>query len=387
MKTIKNITQGENIMKRTVRLTQLMAITGMACLATTMSAQAVVIETVTIGNPGNGPDTNTSGNVIAKPEGAGAVGYVYEMGKYEVTQGQYTEFLNAVGATDKYGLYHPAMYDDPFFDDNKTTTMISQSGVSGSFTYAAHPTAVNRPVNFVSWGDAARFANWMHNGQPSGAQDNSTTEDGSYFLNGMNLNSELANVPRKASGATWVIPSEDEWYKAAYHKNDGVTDNYWDMPMQNDLDPAPPHDPGEDPNNPVYTGGSDITEETNPGNNQNHWTSVDADPIDGLWRVTNVGQFDQSVSAYGTFDQAGNVFEWNEAMEVGGNGRGTRGQGFGSGAGHNSSARSNWYGFVAKTDRADFGFRLAKVPEPSSLVLLLGTAGALSCLTWRRMQK
>merc|ERR1711964_520416 len=108
-----------------------MAITGMACLATTMSAQAVVtIETVTIGNPGNGPDTNTSGNVIAAPEGAGRVTYVYEMGKYEVTQGQYTEFLNAVGATDTYGLYHPGMFDDPALDDLKTTTMISQSGVS-----------------------------------------------------------------------------------------------------------------------------------------------------------------------------------------------------------------------------------------------------------------
>jgi formylglycine-generating enzyme required for sulfatase activity len=36
----------------------------------------------------------------------------------------------------------------------------------------------DRPVNYVSWGDAARFANWLHNGQPSGAQDLTTTEEG-----------------------------------------------------------------------------------------------------------------------------------------------------------------------------------------------------------------
>jgi len=371
-------------MKRTIRLTRLMAIAGMACLATTMSAQALTMETVTIGNPGNGPDTNTSGNVIADPPGAGAVGYVYEMGKFEVTQWQYADFLNAVAATDTYGLYHPSMYDDPAnLEDNgdpgKTGSIIVQSGVSGAFTYYVDTTARNRPVSFTGWGDAARFANWMHNGQPMGDQDNSTTEDGSYFLNGMNLNSELANVTRKA-GATWVIPTENEWYKAAFHKNDGVTNNYWDMPMQTDLDPAP-----EGEENPVYTGGRDITEATTPGNNHTYWVGG-GDPIDGVWRVTNVGQFNLSDSAYGTFDQAGNVFEWNEAMEVDGNGRGTRGQGFGSGAPHNSSARRTFYGFVAKTDRSDFGFRLARVPEPSSLALLLATAGVLGCLTWR-MQK
>jgi len=41
------------------------------------------------------------------------VAYNYHIGKYDVTVGQYTAFLNAVAATDKYGLYIPQMATDP----------------------------------------------------------------------------------------------------------------------------------------------------------------------------------------------------------------------------------------------------------------------------------
>ena len=50
--------------------------------------------------------------------------------------------------------------------------------------FANHPACAAAPVNVVSWGDVARFSNWMQNGQPTGAQDLTTTEDGSYYLNG-----------------------------------------------------------------------------------------------------------------------------------------------------------------------------------------------------------
>ena len=64
------------------------------------AAQAVVgIETVPVGDPGNAADKRSIG-------GSGAVSYTYNIGKYEVTAGQYTAFLNAVAATDTYGLYN-----------------------------------------------------------------------------------------------------------------------------------------------------------------------------------------------------------------------------------------------------------------------------------------
>lgn len=91
-------------------------------------------------------------------------------------------------------------------------------------------------MNLVSWGDAARYANWLTNGKPTGAQNASTTEDGSYFLNGAMTEQELLAVTRKPE-AKFVIPSEDEWYKAAYHKNDGPTNHYWDFPTKSDGEP------------------------------------------------------------------------------------------------------------------------------------------------------
>ena len=59
-------------------------------------SQAVNIDTVLVGNTGNTDDDT----------GYGAVDYEYNIGKYEVTAGQYTEFLNAVAETDTYDLYH-----------------------------------------------------------------------------------------------------------------------------------------------------------------------------------------------------------------------------------------------------------------------------------------
>ena len=60
---------------------------------------------VTVGNPGNAADTRYDAT------GFGSVGYVYQIGKYEVTAGQYTEFLNAVAKADPNGLYNTAMGD------------------------------------------------------------------------------------------------------------------------------------------------------------------------------------------------------------------------------------------------------------------------------------
>jgi len=135
--------------------------------------------------------------------------YCYEIGKHEVTAGQYCEFLNAVAGTDTYDLYRTEMGDT-----NSCGCNIKRTGSSGSYTYNVDPDWANRPVNFVSWGDAARFCNWLHNGKPTGPQDLSTTEDGAYLVDGAMTDEQLMAVPRKPD-ATYVIPTEDEWYKAA----------------------------------------------------------------------------------------------------------------------------------------------------------------------------
>jgi hypothetical protein len=68
-------------------------------------------------------------------------------------------------------------------------------------------TAANRPITYVSWFDAARFANWMTNGQGSGS-----TETGAYDL----TDGDLFVAPAKTPGAVFSIPTENEFYKAAY---------------------------------------------------------------------------------------------------------------------------------------------------------------------------
>ncbi|UCG16459.1 MAG: SUMF1/EgtB/PvdO family nonheme iron enzyme [Phycisphaerales bacterium] len=295
----------------------------------------VVIDTVPVGNPGNTGELSGAGAGGSGPDRiCGAVAYMYNIGKYEVTAGQYTEFLNAVATTDTYGLYDSLMWSDSF------GCKIEQTGSSGSYSYSVATDWAGRPVNYISWGDAARFCNWLHNGQPTGMQDLTTTEDGSYSLDGATSDAELLAIAREPD-ATWVIPSEDEWYKAAYHMNDGVTGNYYDYATSSDSVPSNDlidPDPG---NNATFYGGS------------SDWTIGSP-----YWR-TEFGAHENSDSPYGTFDQGGNVWEWNEAVLFGL----CRGKSGGAFNGldyylHAAHRDCDWPTSANNT----FGFRVAEVP-------------------------
>ena len=293
-----------------------------------------------VGNPGNAADST----------GFGTVGYDYQIAKFEVTAGQYTEFLNAVAATDTYGLYNEYMW---LVDKG---CKIARSGSAGSYTYSVAADWEDRPVNYVHWGDAARFANWLTNGMPTGAQGLATTEDGSYFLNGATTNAELLAVTRKAD-ALYVLPTEDEWYKAAFHKNDGVTGNYFDYPTSSDAIPS-----------------NDLID-PDPGNNANFYQA--GETIGSPYYRTEVGEFENSESPYGTFDMGGNVWEWNEAVI--GSDRGMRGSSFGY---HDQFLSASSGGSNPPTyEHVYFGFRVA-VPEPATLGLL--ALGGLALLKRRR---
>ena len=119
------------------------------------------------------------------------------------------------------------------------TIGITQSGSSGSYSYSvtgSYSQAVNCPIFDVSWGDAARFCNWLQNGQPTGAEGPGTTETGAYTLNGAITDAALMAITRNA-GATYFIPSENEWYKAAYYKGGGTNAGYWTYPTQSNTAP------------------------------------------------------------------------------------------------------------------------------------------------------
>lgn len=293
------------------------------------AAGGVVIETVAVGNPGNPGDPQLDGTF-------GGVAYTYRIARYEVTAEQYVRFLNAVAAADTHALYNPSM------SSHAHGCGIERTGAPGSYTYSVAPDRARRPVNFVSFGDAMRFANWLHNGQPTGAQDLSTTEDGSYFLDGRMSDDELEHVVREPD-ATWVVPSEDEWYKAAYHANDGATGNYFNYPMGVDF------------------GISNDLLNPDPGGHATFFDHPNDFTVGPPYWRTDVGAHAQSASPYGTFDQGGNVVEWNESIPLF-NGRGLRGGGYDEGS-DQLAAWTRPIEFHSSDEFANIGFRLAFVGD------------------------
>lgn len=302
-----------------------------ALLLLGVNANAVTIDTVVIGDPGNAPDFN----------GYGSVGYSYRMSTYEVTNSQYVEFLNAkASVSDPFGLYNLSMATQPYAG-------IVRSGSPGNFSYAIKTNMGNKPVNYVSAHDAMRFANWLQNGQGSGS-----TETGAYDFTGGNV----STITRTAN-AQWFLPTASEWYKAAYYQPasaGGDADNYWTYATRSNSPPTVAF---------IVSPAADIA---NPGPNVVNYN-------DGVGIPTSVGTAGpQSASYYGTYDQTGNIAEVTESFfllptQVGG-------------------SRVNFPGYFgsnltrlpagvqveqfATLDSFNDGFRLAAVigvPEPSTI--------------------
>jgi formylglycine-generating enzyme required for sulfatase activity len=239
--------------------------------------------------------------------------------------------------------------------------------------------AGGRPITYVSWFDAARFANWMANGQGSGS-----TENGAYDLanwtSGTAPAKNLIN-PNTGAAPTFYIPNTNEWYKAAYYSpllNSGSGGYYAYATQSND---APGNTIGSGANQANYAPGGvySVTQSGGYYENQNY--------------LTNVGAFSGSGSFYGTFDQSGNVYQWNDLDGAAGSSRGLRGGDWTDNDPFNlSSSYSALY--EPSAENGLLGFRLASpvsgpsaVPEidPNGLGAVLGLiVGGLGLLERRR---
>jgi formylglycine-generating enzyme required for sulfatase activity len=334
------------------------------------------MEFVPIGNLGNSSDAADSNGLSF-----GKVDYYYNISKYETTYGQYAEFLNAVAKSDPHGLFNPGMQQDLLLNG------ITRTGVDGNYSYSVAPStgspltqntegSENKPVTYVNYLDAIRFANWMHNGKGTGS-----TESGAYLIttaaivgasrwnniitykatgdlsisvgdqalasvltgSGFDTRSTIRSVTKKdgftyftvqnrnsngiatgsgtvtvipathASGARYWIPTENEWYKAAYFKptsSTSTTGVYYDWATQSDTTPGNILINPSDPNK--------ANTRTNTGFTKSPLSSLALgllpDPLIGPNMLTPVGTFSGSASHYGTFDQDGNVTEWNESI-------------------------------------------------------------------------
>jgi len=325
---------------------------GLALAIVTLSAASassapITIDWVTVGDPGNAADTTGS------PNPAGAVADAFQIMKFEWTNSQYVEFLNSV---DPNGTNPNAIYNGNMRSRAEGGISYTSVNAAGS-KYAAKTNMGDKPVNYVSWFDAARVANWLHNGQGSGS-----TETGAYTLN----NATSGTAPAVNPGALYFLPTEDQWYKAAYYKGGSTNAGYWDYATQSDTAPTA-----------VTAGATGIGSAGSTGNFANYNKAADWNGQDG--NVTTVGT-NGGASAYGTFDMNGNVFEWNDLTGAAGSSRGLRGGALNDDAGDMSSSGGST--LTTSTQNYNVGFRLASpvaVPEPSTWVM--GLAG-IACAGW-----
>ncbi|MEM9175353.1 MAG: thrombospondin type 3 repeat-containing protein [Myxococcota bacterium] len=270
---------------------------------------------ILIGNVSKGADPAT---------GRGNVPYEYYIGRYEVTNEEWAEFLNAV---DPLGLNFLGLYDPQ--QSSSSNGGIDQA-VFAPFgeQYAAKPNRERMPVNFVSWLDAIRYVNWLENGKRFGGD----TEIGSY---------NVLTSPVTYLGGAFVLPTEDEWYKAAYSDDFSPTStNWWSYPIVSNSPPG------------VAICNGITREVTNPSSNVVNYSAACGHPV--------VVGSSSALSDEGTQDQGGNVSEWLDAQSGGGTTAKHRGSHFND---YTSALASSSSGtFASVNTNVDFiGFRIAHI--------------------------
>jgi len=272
------------------------------------------IDFVNIGNAGNAADST----------GYGAVPYIYRVGTYEVTQ-----------------------------------DAITKATASGMSNVTAGPYTGSQPATTISWYEAAAFVNWLNTSTGNQAAYN-LTFSGSWSMtlwsSGQAWTAGGQNLYRHKD-AYYFLPSENEWYKAAYYNPGGS--NYFLYPTASSSVPTAVAS-GTTSGTAVYNGVA----------------SVPA-------AVTNAG----GSSPYGTMGQGGNVWEWNESAFAGTNSSSSEARTMRGGARSSLTvvdlrSLGGRVNNVPTDQNFLIGFRVASIPEPSTYALLLLGAGAV--YLWKR---
>lgn len=337
---------------------------GLLCLAlsslgTRIQAALVTLDTVLVGDAGNADASaaNTS-HGITGGYGYGGVNYDYRIGTTEVTINQYATFLNAMATSYNSPFSITSLHNTPMQNDVNILGITRTFGPTG-YVYTVVGDG-QRPVGGVNWMGAARFTNWVHNGATVGA----STETGAY-----NLNGATSGTFATQEGATVWLPTEDEWYKAAFYDptlNGGAGGYHLYTNQSNSMTSHELNVPGAA--NYAYF---------NPSKPA---AGIPLYPITGNV-LTPVGAYD-TPSYYGTYDQGGNVTEYlgeTSGANIVVRGGNARGQIVAMDAAFRYEIGSSFYGSFS-------GFRIAAaVPEPSAAGLL--AAGSVVLVAFSRQRR
>lgn len=287
-------------------------------------ARPRVIETIAVGMPGRSPDPKDCQNQTPCDQ----VDSVIDLGRYETTNSQYTQFLIA---NDFFGqsqgtaigdLYHPNMGTEPHGGIDPA---------AGFTPYSVRSGFSDKPVTWISWRDAARFVNWLNSREgprvdfTNGPEHNVLSPNVAYDTTVANPE---ATATRSAT-AQWFLPSESEWHKAAYLNPKGLPD-YYLYPHRSNIAPTAEMPPGR----------------ANSANYNN-----------GVGTITDVGSYAMSIGPFGHSNLAGNAIEWTDTINPAS--RVLRGSGFSLSS---SFARSDTGSFLSGRllELADTGFRVAR---------------------------
>jgi formylglycine-generating enzyme required for sulfatase activity len=229
-----------------------------------------------IDHPGNAPYSVPPN--IGQPRTVGRVDYTYRISKTEMSAADWAPFANAnlrIGDPWETGLnaYFGQMLD------------IGPGGILQPRTDIPAGDRLN--LGSVTWYDAARYCNWLHNGK---AETREAMEYGAYDLRGFLPNPNPITPPTRLPGATFFLPTDDEWVKAVHfdpNRYGTEQPGYWDYPYASDSPPVP---------GPVGVG------------NTNAGYHPQTDPLLSF----RVGAYTYVSSPWGLLDASGGVSEWLE---------------------------------------------------------------------------
>ncbi len=249
----------------------------------------------------------------APPAAYGAVGYAYGIGKYEVTIDQFTKANTASGGQIASG--NGDLWNSGVADWNGNPVLIG----------------LNAPAAQLKWNDAARFANWLTSGD---------VNVGAYQFSGDTLTG-INRSYRNGDDLAFVLPSEDEWFKAAYY-----------MPV-------------DDGSYSLYSSGLGTSPVVGTSNG---WNYNPAHTLQHMWEVGS-GAEEQN----GTYDMMGNVWEWTETAAYDAN-YVVRGA---SAYAPEQYLDSQNYRLISAEEEANIGLRIAVIPEPNTMAIMVLTAAGI----------